>query len=93
MSSEAATLSRPGERRSERSGSHRRATSGWFGVRRIGSGAGVLPKPAVAGHAGYVGRVGALAVALGIGAAIGSVPGVAFADTTGSGGSTGSSSS
>ena len=39
----------------------------------------------------YVGRIGALAVALGVGAALASVPAVAYADTTGSGGSTGSS--
>jgi hypothetical protein len=32
----------------------------------------------------YVGRVGALAVALGIGAAVVTMPAVAFADTTGS---------
>ncbi|MGB0963033.1 MAG: hypothetical protein ACPGVY_10095, partial [Mycobacterium sp.] len=57
---------------SARSGRHRRVTTGWFGVRRIESGARVLPKPAPSGHAGYVGRVGALAVALGIGAAIAS---------------------
>ena len=38
----------------------------------------------------YVGRVGALAVALGIGAAVASMP-IAAADTTGSGGSTGTS--
>ena len=37
-------------------------------------------------HAGYLGRTGALAVALGIGAAVTGMP-VAFADTTGSGGS------
>ena len=47
--------------------------------------------PSLSGYARCVGRVGALAVALGVGAAIGSMP-VAFADTTGSGGSTGSSS-
>ncbi|MEI8084269.1 MAG: hypothetical protein WCI74_20700, partial [Actinomycetes bacterium] len=40
----------------------------------------------------YVGRVGALAVALGIGTAIASSP-LAFADTTGSAGSTGATSS
>ena len=72
--------------RSARSGRHRRAATGWFGVRRIESGARVLPKVATSGYAGYVGRVGGLALALGIGAAMASVPGVAFADTTGSGG-------
>ena len=44
------------------------------------------------GFARYVGRVGALAVALGVGAAVAAVP-VAFADTTGSSGSSGSSDS
>ena len=45
----------------------------------------------VSGYARYVGRVGALAVALGVGAAVLPVA-VAAADTTGSAGSTGSSS-
>ena len=44
------------------------------------------------GYATHVGRVGALAVALGVGSAVVAVP-VALADTTGSGGSTGSSDS
>ena len=44
------------------------------------------------GSARYVGRVGALAVALGIGAAV-TAPALAGADTTGSAGSSGSSSS
>lgn len=44
------------------------------------------------GAARYVGRVGALAVALGVGAAVASMP-VAFADPTGSDGSTGTASS
>lgn len=43
------------------------------------------------GYATYVGRVGALAVALGVGAAIASMPFVAYADTSGSSGSTGES--
>ena len=47
-------------------------------------------EPSLSGYARCVGRVGALAVALGVGAAIASMP-VAFA-TTGSEGSTGSSS-
>ena len=46
---------------------------------------------AVTGYARYVGRVGALALALGIGSAVASMP-IAFADTTGSGGSAGSGS-
>lgn len=48
------------------------------------------PKVRLSGHAG---RVGAWAVALGVGAAIAAVPGVAFADADGSGGATGSSAS
>ena len=44
-------------------------------------------------YSSYVGRVGALAIALGVGAAIASMPGVAFADTTDSDGSSGSSAS
>ena len=46
--------------------------------------------PAASGSARYVGRVGALAVALGVGAAVLSMPAVAYADTTGSSGSAGS---
>ena len=46
----------------------------------------------VAAPAWCVGRVGALAVALGVGAAVAALPGVAFADTSGSGGSAGSES-
>ena len=49
-------------------------------------------EPLVAGYAHYVGRVGALAVALGVGAAIASMP-VAAADTTGSAGSSSDTSS
>ena len=45
--------------------------------------------PEVSGYARYVGRVGALAVTLGVGAALVAMP-VAFADTRGSGGSSGS---
>ena len=42
------------------------------------------------GGSSYVGRVGALAVALGIGAAVVALPGLAVADTQGSGGAAGS---
>ena len=42
-------------------------------------------------HARYVGRVGALAGALGEGSGIAAIP-IAFADTTGSSGSSGTSS-
>ena len=48
----------------------------------------VSSHPAASSYARYVGRVGALAVALGVGAAVVSMP-AAFADTTGSAGSTG----
>ena len=56
---------------------------------RIRSSQPVVQKPASSGYARYVGRVGALAFAMGVGAGIASMP-TAFADTTGSGGSTGS---
>lgn len=52
----------------------------------------MLPKPKTAGMSRYVGRVGALAVALGVGAAVASIPAVAVADSTGSAVSTESSS-
>lgn len=90
MNSTPALGGSPGDR-SSGSGRHRRAATNFGGARRIQNGVRVLSAPAVSAHAGYVGRVGALAVALGIGAAIASVPGVAFADTTGSAGSGGSS--
>ena len=48
--------------------------------------------PVASGYARYVGRVGALAVALGVGAAVVSMP-AAFADTTGSAGSAGNTES
>jgi hypothetical protein len=51
----------------------------------------VIPEASGSVCARYVGRVGALAVALGVGAAVVSMP-VAFADRQGSDGSTGSSS-
>ena len=49
-------------------------------------------RPSVLGSTS-VGRVGALAVALGIGAAVVALPWVAFADTAGSAGAAGSDSS
>lgn len=48
------------------------------------------PSSSGSGHARYAGWVGALAVALGVGAAAVSMPAVAFADVSGSPGSTGS---
>jgi hypothetical protein len=45
------------------------------------------------GYAKHIGRVGALAVTLGVGVAIVTTPGIAFADTTGSSTSDGASSS
>ena len=56
-------------------------------------GSQVLLNPAEARTSLYVGRVGALAIALGAGAAIAALPVVAFADTTGSSGSSASASS
>ena len=50
--------------------------------------AGISPKPAWLSYSRYVGSVGALAVALGVGAAIASMPAVAFADEPGPGSST-----
>lgn len=95
MGSTDSSVSGSGDQRPGRSGPHRRATTGWGRVPRIESGAAVLPKPPASDYSRYVGRVGALAVALGIGAAIAAMPGAAFADTgsEGSEGSTGSSSS
>jgi hypothetical protein len=52
----------------------------------------LIAAPVGSGYSQFVGRVGALAVALGVGAAVASMP-MALADTTGSGGSTGSSDS
>ncbi len=52
-----------------------------------------MSRPAGPGYCRYVGRVGALAVALGVGAAVASMPAVALADTTGSSGSSSSTSS
>lgn len=55
--------------------------------------AGPRPPRTVAPTRGsYIGRVGALAVALGVGAAVAALPTVAFADTAGSDGSSGASS-
>lgn len=91
MSSAHASVSSSTDRRSERPVRHRPARSGWGGFRRIERGSPMLPKPTPAsGYSRYVGRVGALAVALGIGAAMASVPGVAAADATGPVGSGGS---
>lgn len=47
-------------------------------------------EPGGSGYASAVGRIGGLAVALGIGAAVVVMPAVALADTRGSGGATGS---
>lgn len=54
---------------------------------------GVVLRPLLVRSSGYVGRVGALAVALGVGAVVVGLPGVAFADTSGSAGAAGASSS
>ena len=66
-------------------GAVRRFRAGRVRVRPVAVGRWEAPREAL--HpASYVGRVGALAVALGIGAAVVALPGVAFADTAGSGG-------
>ncbi len=93
MAGTRASESDSGDQRSAGSRRYRRASSGRVRVRPIEYGAVVSPKPAGSGYSRYVGRVGALAVALGIGAAIASMPAVAFADENGSAGSTGSGSS
>ena len=82
-----------GDGRSAGEGRHRTASTGWGGGPRIRYNAGSSAKPAASGYSRYVGRVGALAVGLGVGAALASMPAVAFADSTGSAGSTASSSS
>lgn len=51
-----------------------------------------VPQDPTQGYARYVGRVGALAIALGVGSAVASMP-VAFADTAGSAGSSTDASS
>ena len=60
-------------------------------VSRCPIGSPAIDTPVTSGHttncSRHVGRVGALAVALGVGAAIASMPAVAFADTAGSPGS------
>lgn len=73
-------------------GRHRRTSKGRvraieYRRRTVGA-----SEPADAASARYVGRVGALAVALGIGSIAGSLP-MAFADTTGSAGATGTDAS
>ena len=68
-------------------GRHRRAPK--WQVRAIEYRRRSVSQPTTSGYARHVGRVGALAFALGVGSAIAAVP-MAFADTTGSAGSTGS---
>ncbi|MFM9033674.1 MAG: hypothetical protein ACKOQ4_05210, partial [Mycobacterium sp.] len=60
-------------------------------MRAIEYGARLAGAPSSPDSARYVGRVGALAVALGVGSAIAAAMPVSYADTTGSGGSTGDS--
>lgn len=78
---------------SDRSDRRRQVPTNWFGVRGIEYGAGTAPTGPPSEHSSYVGRVAALAVTLGVGAAIASLPAVAFADATDSGGSANPSSS
>ena len=70
---------------------HRRTAKGRVRAIEYGRRTAASTETVAPGYARYVGRVGALAVVLGVGSAIASVP-VAFADTTGSPGSTGSGS-
>ena len=70
-------------RSSDSARTHR--TSGRGRIRAIEFGRAPAEAPTL-GYARYVGRVGALAIALGVGSAVASMP-MAFADTTGSAGS------
>ncbi len=83
MSSTQASQSASSDRRCARLGRHRRVTAD----------SADASTEARSEYARYVGRVAGLAVALGVGAAIASMPAVAFADTTGSSGSENSSPS
>jgi len=74
---------------SQGTGRHRRSEKGRVQTIEYRRRAASEVEAAVPSTASYVGRVGALAVALGIGSAAASMP-VALADTTGSAGSTGS---
>lgn len=47
-------------------------------------GAGMIQRPSLSGSSRYVGRVGALAVSMGVGVAVLALPAAAFADGTGS---------
>ncbi|MCH9768958.1 MAG: hypothetical protein K0U70_14285 [Actinomycetia bacterium] len=77
----------------EISGRRGPVTTEGVGLLPVERGARAVPAVPPTEHSGYVGRVAALAVALGVGAAMASMPAVASADTTGSGGSAESSSS
>jgi hypothetical protein len=92
MNSTHASRNGGGDRRFANLGGRRRVTTGCVGDPLIEDSSRVVSAEPTAGYARYVGRVAGLAVALGVGAAIASMPAVAFADTTGSGGSEGSSS-
>jgi hypothetical protein len=76
---------------SQQSGRHRRTSKGRVRGIEYSRRAVTAEESGTAGSATarYVGRVGALAVAFGVGSAAAAMP-LAFADTTGSGGSTGS---
>ena len=76
-------------RSSDSARTHR--TSGRGRIRAIEFGRAPAEAPTL-GYARYVGRVGALAIALGVGSAVASMP-MAFADTTGSAGSSADNSS
>ena len=74
------------------SGRHRRASKGRVRPIEYSHRAVSASESMTRGYSRYVGRVGALAVALGVGSAVVSIP-IALADTTGSSGSVGSGSS
>jgi hypothetical protein len=69
-------------------GRHRRSSKGRIRSIEYTRRAVVATETSVSTYASYIGRVGALAVALGVGSALLAVP-IAFADTTGSEGSVG----
>ena len=77
---------------SQSTGSTRRSSKGKVRDIEYSRKAVTATSPAAPSYARYVGRVGALALALGVGSAFAAMP-IAFADTTGSAGSSGSESS
>ena len=68
-----------------RTGCRHRASSTSLRVQIVQAVTGAA-RSADANYTAHVGRVGALAVALGVGAGFGALPALAYADSTGSGG-------